>query len=635
MTTNGFTSTSQQPGFGYVILQHTQAATFTPLGSYFSISYLPNSLPGDIEDLQMCLWLGPVVLLIWPGRGILSLAALSVAHPSRMVTLGRDTGSFVNSDAPNEVARELLMINPDPCLLFIRWSNPITLVEVEARDLSFVTLSLKVVTGCMEYLQARGIRGDVVESPALADWFAITSKEFEDAGREKFLFDPSVLIVGIISHLGLTLEGVNKFDINREGFLFIPLVFIRDWSKSMMDRLMGPERDATVSTWISVSVPIRVPIPLWILIFDGDQTAARILSAPFDVGSHHLTSSTIPREILDVFGIEHKVKWGNTNSTYLGYCKVQITQQTRITQITYLRYFEKLFQAVHIFDRKLVKELDCEFKKSVIDDELEGSGRVLTIWLVDGIRARSSAIISELARDEADLLRSFFRLTLRMSMTALKFGTQYLSTSGRTARESACEESEIVLTAAAGGHQAPGDLSVTSARLASGAKAKCENETFIEKRLRENDELGKSGGNAYFSKKQLTLTMSLRDNGLCEEGRYRCMLFSAFAGLTNLTKTSISRQKIVETAVRSAFDLSRPLLDNLTKTGFSRQKIVETAVRMIFDIAIQRRHPQTMSTTREVELELSWVLPRVTGGDQERMDETAGYIPNYIMNILK
>ncbi|KDR82997.1 hypothetical protein GALMADRAFT_238746 [Galerina marginata CBS 339.88] len=56
----------------------------------------------------------------------------------------------------------------------------------------------------MEYLKARGIRGDVVESSALADWFAVTSKEFDDIPKEKFLFDPSVLIVSIISHLGLT-----------------------------------------------------------------------------------------------------------------------------------------------------------------------------------------------------------------------------------------------------------------------------------------------------------------------------------------------------------------------------------------------------------------------------------------------
>lgn len=86
------------PGFGYLFISMPYLAEFQEVGEYFYVSYLPKGFPDNIEQLNVCLWLGPgqctyhiipsltqrlseyvqdemIVFLIWPGRGIRSFGA--------------------------------------------------------------------------------------------------------------------------------------------------------------------------------------------------------------------------------------------------------------------------------------------------------------------------------------------------------------------------------------------------------------------------------------------------------------------------------------------------------------------------------------------------------------------------------
>lgn len=50
---------ASSPGFGYVFIGQAQVAQFQQLGQRFFISYLPKTIPEDLEGQQVCLWLGP------------------------------------------------------------------------------------------------------------------------------------------------------------------------------------------------------------------------------------------------------------------------------------------------------------------------------------------------------------------------------------------------------------------------------------------------------------------------------------------------------------------------------------------------------------------------------------------------
>ena len=51
-------SSFSNPGLGYIITPLPQKAVFTPLGRYFTISYLPEDIVLS-NKLELCVWLGP------------------------------------------------------------------------------------------------------------------------------------------------------------------------------------------------------------------------------------------------------------------------------------------------------------------------------------------------------------------------------------------------------------------------------------------------------------------------------------------------------------------------------------------------------------------------------------------------
>ncbi len=53
---------ASSPGFGYIFIGQPQIAQFQQLGNRFFISYLPKTIPEQLEGQQVCLWLGPGML---------------------------------------------------------------------------------------------------------------------------------------------------------------------------------------------------------------------------------------------------------------------------------------------------------------------------------------------------------------------------------------------------------------------------------------------------------------------------------------------------------------------------------------------------------------------------------------------
>ncbi|KDR74680.1 hypothetical protein GALMADRAFT_141035 [Galerina marginata CBS 339.88] len=245
--TFGSSSTSQ-PGLGYVVISRPQTATFRVLGRHFCLSNLDLlETPERSLEHQICVWLGPdlnetSVYLIWPGRGIYSIGPpLSASNPSRMINLGTGNGAVMNCEPPNNVALELLHINPTPCFLFIQqWGEEYTTIQDEAKSLSFTSYAHIAITDFLSYLEKqKQVPGDAIQSSALEAWYNQTVDALSREAQEKFLFDPTLLLAGIIQNLGTRIKVINNFDIATEELIFIPMVFIRNWGKYLMEELIS------------------------------------------------------------------------------------------------------------------------------------------------------------------------------------------------------------------------------------------------------------------------------------------------------------------------------------------------------------------------------------------------------------
>ncbi|KDR67752.1 hypothetical protein GALMADRAFT_216153 [Galerina marginata CBS 339.88] len=236
------------PGFGYVVLSYPQEATFKAIGRHFSLSYLPSTLANtpynEISTIRICLWLGQGpqeietnVFLIWPGYGILSFGELFSRQKSSVVNLINDTGTFTDI-APNEIARDLLYINRHPCLLFIWWNGPPNSVVSEATKLSLRTLVLAMVTSLVKDLLGTEpeLEGDAIQSPMIQRWYLAMLESLRSVPKDQFIFDPTRVAHGIITHLGKSLMDNHQFDIRRRPMLYIPMAFIRVWAEQLETR---------------------------------------------------------------------------------------------------------------------------------------------------------------------------------------------------------------------------------------------------------------------------------------------------------------------------------------------------------------------------------------------------------------
>ncbi|KDR66846.1 hypothetical protein GALMADRAFT_147502 [Galerina marginata CBS 339.88] len=237
--------TPSQPGFGYIVLPFPQEATFKQIGRHFTLSYLPSALADttyhEINTIRICLWLGPEqqqietnIFLIWPGYGILSFGELFSKQKSTVIRLINDTGAFTDV-APNDIARDLLYINRRPCLLFIWWSGPPNSVVLEATKLSLKTLVLSMVGNLAKELldTEPGMDGDAVQSPMVQRWYLTMLESLRLVPKDQFLFDPTRVAHGIVTHLGKSLMINHRFDIRSRPMLYIPKAFIRVWAEQI------------------------------------------------------------------------------------------------------------------------------------------------------------------------------------------------------------------------------------------------------------------------------------------------------------------------------------------------------------------------------------------------------------------
>lgn len=115
----------------------------------------------------------------------------------------------------------------------------------EEKALSFVKLALDMVMECVIFLKEHQVMvGQALLSTNLEAWFNHISQKLEVSNKEIFLFDPTVLVFGIMKNLGSTLKRDNKLDItNTEEVILIPTKFIQDWGDNLRHALCGGEKD--------------------------------------------------------------------------------------------------------------------------------------------------------------------------------------------------------------------------------------------------------------------------------------------------------------------------------------------------------------------------------------------------------
>jgi hypothetical protein len=106
----------------------------------------------------------------------------------------------------------------------------------EAEALCFRTRVLQAAVNFVAFLETSGVPGDAVPSRALGEWYKATYKALKVESTDDFLFDPSVLVVGIIQEFVGTVRRVNRLDIASKSIL-IPLAFARTWITDFRDEV--------------------------------------------------------------------------------------------------------------------------------------------------------------------------------------------------------------------------------------------------------------------------------------------------------------------------------------------------------------------------------------------------------------
>ncbi|KDR65613.1 hypothetical protein GALMADRAFT_1364491 [Galerina marginata CBS 339.88] len=259
-------SSTSKPGLGYIIVSQPQTAKFRALGQYFCVSDLPGGSAWDLVENslgpQICVWLGPdlvetAVYLIWPGWGVYSLGPpLNASNPSRVINLEpKGNEALINCEPPNNIALELLHINKTPCFLFIRQKeDDYAMVQEEAESLSFIRYALLAINNFLSSLEKqKQSPGDAVQASALESWYNSMLAALSEEGEEKFLFDPTLLLAGLIKHLGARIKEINGFDIAAEALLLIPMVFIRNWKEYMTGILAKSGKEVVVKSLLQSS----------------------------------------------------------------------------------------------------------------------------------------------------------------------------------------------------------------------------------------------------------------------------------------------------------------------------------------------------------------------------------------------
>jgi hypothetical protein len=143
-------------------------------------------------------------------------------------------------ETPTAIARDLLHINKKPCILFIHWSINHECILREAEDLCLQTRALQTVESFVQFLESSGVPGDAVASQGFSTWYKAKFGELKAMSPQQYLFDPSLLVVGLIKDLATTLAQVNKLEVTRKNVL-VPLCFVRCWAADFTDRVKRDE----------------------------------------------------------------------------------------------------------------------------------------------------------------------------------------------------------------------------------------------------------------------------------------------------------------------------------------------------------------------------------------------------------
>jgi hypothetical protein len=110
----------------------------------------------------------------------------------------------------------------------------------EADELCLHGRALQAVDNLAGFLESRGVPGDAVASNYLSEWYKAKFEEIKLLSSQQYLFDPSVLIVGVIRDLVTTMAENNKMEVAEKNVL-VPLSFIRSWADAFGKRVAKDE----------------------------------------------------------------------------------------------------------------------------------------------------------------------------------------------------------------------------------------------------------------------------------------------------------------------------------------------------------------------------------------------------------
>ena len=160
---------------------------------------------------------------------------LNAQQCSCVIKLISDTGPFTD-EPPTALAGDLLRFNKKQCILFVQWSiNPEHILR-EATDLCLQTRTLQAADSLLRFFESSAVPGDAASSQCLSEWYKARFAELKGMQPGTFLFDPTMLVTGLIQDLAFTLAESNKLEVTNRSVL-VPLCFVRSWATAFGDRV--------------------------------------------------------------------------------------------------------------------------------------------------------------------------------------------------------------------------------------------------------------------------------------------------------------------------------------------------------------------------------------------------------------
>jgi hypothetical protein len=137
-------------------------------------------------------------------------------------------GQAKASDPPTFMARDLLEFSQKICILFIHIKGDLMPAVKEGEERCLKACALSGMRSLVEHLEKSATPGDAVYSQHMGTWYKRTLDGLKGVPTGDYIFDPTLLALGLIQDFTATIRDIHKFD-PANGNILIPLAFARTW----------------------------------------------------------------------------------------------------------------------------------------------------------------------------------------------------------------------------------------------------------------------------------------------------------------------------------------------------------------------------------------------------------------------